>query len=105
MVCLNTEVPGAPGACQQTQDGDRRTAGCVSSSSYLTGPQGMSAPRTRSRWASRSFCIKSLRASRTAATSTSGLWSAGAGEGRWSRELVRAIGAGLVAGLSLCHPE
>lgn len=56
-------------------------------------------PLTRSRWASRSFCTKALRASRTEATSTSGPRCPGAGEGHRSGEW------DLVVGLALCRSE
>lgn len=57
------------------------------------------APLTRSRWASRSFCTKSLRALCTEATSTSGPWCPGVGKGHRSGE------RGLAGGLALCRPE
>lgn len=54
---------------------------------------------TRSCWASRSFCMKSLRVSCTEATSMSGPWCPGAGEGHRSGE------RDLAGGLALCRPE
>lgn len=54
---------------------------------------------TRSLWASRSFCSKSRRASRTETTSTSGLWTPGVGEGHRTGEQDRA------GGLALCRRE
>lgn len=77
-------------------DSTRRGAPPVSRS-----PQGRSfLPLfTRSRWASRSFCMKSLRASCTEATSMSGPCCPGAGEGHRSGE------RDLAGGLALCRPE
>lgn len=91
----------APPGSQQTWD--RQTAGQQGDERLL--PLS-GAPRacplhslTRCLWASCSCCTKSRRASHTESTSTSGLWSPGAGEGHRSGERDRA------GGLALCRGE